>query len=94
MTQLGLLEWTPPAPYPAKGDTFDSERDGKRLGEQCRKVFDAMKDSRWHTLAEISELTGAPEASASARLRDLRRYGFKVEREYVERGLHKYRMSA
>lgn len=94
MTQLGLLEWTPPVPYPGKGETFDSERDGKRLGDQCRKVFDAMKDGQWRTLAELSELTGAPEASASARLRDLRRYGFKVEREYVERGLWRYRVVA
>lgn len=33
-----------------------------------------MADGKWRTLQEISEITGDPEASVSARLRDLRKF--------------------
>lgn len=46
--------------------------DPERLTRQARKVYDAMVDGHWHTLRELSDLSGAPEASVSARLRDLR----------------------
>jgi len=85
---LPLLSWTP-TPL---GATFNQPRDGKRLAEQAQRVLNFVSDGAWHTLAEISKGTGTPEASASARLRDLRRAGYTVIREHVENGLHRYRI--
>ena len=82
-----LLSWRPPEP---RGKTFNSDRDGARLSAQAVRVLNATLNSGWRTLSEISAITRDPEASVSARLRDLRRAGFLVEREYVERGLHRY----
>lgn len=45
---------------------------GKQLGE----VLSVMEDGRWRTLGDIEALTGAPQASISARLRDLRKPQF------------------
>lgn len=87
--QADLLTWTPPEP---KGETFDRERDGARLNAQCKRVFDAMRWGEWKTLSQIAHITHDPEASISARLRDLRRHGHKVERKYIERGLWSYRL--
>lgn len=77
------------------GATFERERDGSRLNAQFQAVFRAMADGQWRTLARIHNMTGAPEASISARLRDARKPAFgshKVERRYVERGLFEYRL--
>jgi hypothetical protein len=77
------------------GGTFNPERDGDRLRRQLVRVRSLMLDGRWRTLAEISLVTGYPEASVSARLRDLRKARFGshlVEREYVSKGLWKYRV--
>jgi hypothetical protein len=79
------------------GETFDPDRDGERLGRQLRAVFGLMRDGQWRTLAEINEhlrsQLNAPEASASARLRDIRKLGWTVDCEYVRRGLHRYRVT-
>ena len=91
--QIDLLSWRPPEPPKYLGATFDAARDGKRLNEQCQRVFDAMIDGVERGLGQIAALTGDPEASVSARLRDLRRYGFTVSRRYVERGLWLYRVN-
>lgn len=74
------------------GETFDENRDGKRLCAQAIRVYQAMKDGQARTLAQISEMTGDPQASVSARLRSLRGAGFTVERKYIARGLHIYRL--
>jgi hypothetical protein len=77
------------------GPTYVHERDGVRLAAQHQRVLDVMKDGRPHTLAEISKLTGDPEASVSARCRDLRKARFgshTIVREYVKDGLHTYRL--
>jgi DNA-binding transcriptional ArsR family regulator len=74
------------------GETFDENRDGKRLCAQAIRVYEAMKDGQERTLEQISELTGDPQASVSARLRSLRGAGFTVERKYIARGLHSYRL--
>ena len=77
------------------GETFDVELDGKRLGEQATRVFTQMKSGEWRTLRDISTATKSPEASVSARLRDLRRAGFMVERRRVgnpKAGLWAYRV--
>jgi hypothetical protein len=67
--------------YPAldgdrDGETFDPFLDTTRLNAQMRRVFHQMRGSGWYTLSQISESTGDPEASVSARLRDLRKPRF------------------
>jgi hypothetical protein len=53
----------------------------KRGAVQLQSVFEIMKDHGWRTLREISTRHGSiPEASVSARLRDLRKLGCQVER--------------
>lgn len=77
------------------GETYVAERDGERLGAQLVAVRDALLDHRWHTLADLALAARASEASVSARIRDLRkrRFGaYVVEREYVARGLWRYRI--
>lgn len=74
--------------------TYIESRDGERLKLQQDKVRALMKDGYWRTLEEISLMTGAPPASASARLRQLRKEGYEVQREYLRRGLWKYRVLA
>lgn len=41
--------------------------------QQLVRVRELMRDGKWRTLSEIADVTGDPEASVSARLRDLRR---------------------
>ncbi len=56
------------------GETFDEAQDGARLESQLVRVrnFCLEQYPTWSTLGEISAATGAPEASVSARLRNLR----------------------
>lgn len=84
------------------GATYDPERDGERLGREMTAVARLMLDGEWRTLAYISETlemtTGIryPEASISARLRDLRKPRFgshTVERRYCGAGLWEYRVN-
>lgn len=77
------------------GHTYSPDRDHHRLARQMREVSDILSDFEWHTLSDISSRTGHPEASVSARIRDLRKPKFgshTIEREYVSRGLFRYRM--
>jgi hypothetical protein len=79
------------------GATFQLELDGDRLGEQARRVWDAMSNGAWWTLHELAAHTGDPEASVSARIRDLRKYkfgGWTVARERIAGGRHRYRLEA
>jgi hypothetical protein len=55
------------------GTTFVQEIDGHRLNAQQAAVYSLMRDGRFRTLREIEDLTGFPQASISARLRDLRK---------------------
>lgn len=76
------------------GATYNADEDRGRLNRQARDVFLAMTDRQWHTLGGLSLRLGHPEASISARLRDLRkpRFGSHViEREYAGNGLWRYR---
>lgn len=78
------------------GVTFDPERDHDRLARQLAAVRQVMSDHEWHTLFGLALITGYPEASISARLRDLRkaRHGSNtVERHYVGSGLWEYRLA-
>jgi hypothetical protein len=77
------------------GRTFDPARDGERLSASLIRVRACVSDGRWHTLEELARKTGDPEASISARLRDLRKAKFggrQVERRYVADGLWEYRL--
>jgi hypothetical protein len=94
--QPDLFSYTPPQILgPRDGATFEPKRDTIRLNEQCQDVYNFMADNCWHTLREISERVRHPEASCSARLRDLRKPkfgGFTIEKRYIENGLWQYRM--
>lgn len=77
------------------GATYDDSRDRARLNRQALAVYDLMRDGQWRTLPQIAGLTGEPEASISARLRDLRkpRFGeYIVERRYLSDGMWAYRV--
>lgn len=58
------------------GETYDPVYDKERLKIQLGRVFLTVLDRQWWTLHELSRVTGAPEASVSARLRDLRKDRF------------------
>lgn len=71
-------------------------RDNPRLSGQLEKIKFLMGDGYWRSLSEISRVIGAPEASVSAQLRNLRKPrfgGYKIERKYVDNGLYLYRIS-
>lgn len=88
-----LLDWVPPTP---QGETFNEALDGQRLCAQRRRVLSAVLGKGWFTLRQISEMTGDPEASVSASLRDIARAGFHKDRQRVPNGngLHRYRITA
>jgi hypothetical protein len=98
--EAAALEVPPPTCTRFDGDTFEPEVDETRLGAQSRRVFVAIRDGHWRTLAEIAHATGDPEASISARLRDFRKRKFgahEVERRRrgdPELGLFEYRLIA
>lgn len=95
-TQLPLIfERTNPK---FDGETYNADVDGARLFRQLSRVRTFMRSGEWRTLAEISAAVGSPEASVSARLRDLRKEkfgGYLVERRrrgLAARGLWEYRL--
>lgn len=70
--------------------------DHVRMGKQRAAVWALVRLGEWWTLAEVSEATGAPEASVSARLRDFRRPrygGHTVERRKRGREQYEYRVA-
>jgi hypothetical protein len=82
---------------PFGGVTYERDVDGRRLARQLAAVRAVMLDGDWHTLAELHDVTGAPESSASARVRDLRKPafgGYVVEsrRRRPGRGTWEYRV--
>jgi len=63
---------------------------------QLAKVRSLMLDGQWRSLIEIAAATESPQASVSARLRDLRKAkfgGYTVERRVLARGLFEYRVN-
>jgi biotin operon repressor len=78
------------------GDTIDDALDTHRLRRQLDAVRTLLLARySWHSLAEISQATGTPEASASARLRDLRKEkfgGYTIERRRRSPGTFEYRL--
>jgi hypothetical protein len=77
------------------GSTYEHTRDGARLGDQMMAVLSVMADGQWRTLKQLAAAVDAPEASVSARLRDLRKPrfgGHRVERRYVCKGCFTYQL--
>jgi len=77
------------------GITYSSDRDGTRLRKQLQAVWSYMRVNDWVTLAEVATVTGYPEASISARLRDFRKARFGrniVNREYLGQGQWEYQL--
>jgi hypothetical protein len=97
--QLDLFDVDDP-PMRFDGETYEPEHDQVRLSGQTRRVFGAMRDGQWRTLGEIESITGDPQASVSARLRDLRKDRFgghevnRRRRGAAERGLFEYQLVA
>lgn len=84
-----------PLDGPRDGVTFDPYQDTDRLNKQMHRVFMVMRKEEWRTLGEISALTGDPEASVSARLRDFRKPKFgelTLNRKRVGPGLFAYQL--
>lgn len=77
------------------GATYERERDHIRLAKQGFAVWSILLDREWHTLRELARATGYPEASISARIRDLRKPkfgGHTVEHECLGAGTWRYRL--
>lgn len=82
-----------------RGATYDPSRDCARLNKQMADVWLYVGNGEWWTLSLLEKVTGHPQASISARLRDMRRDDFhrrigrvvEVEHQFVKRGLWKYR---
>lgn len=90
-------------PLPAQLDSLRSVPDqgdllgGPSTGRQLGLVWEVMRDGAWHTLADIAQRTNMPEASISARLRDLRKpdHGeWTVSRRAAGGGRFAYRVAA
>jgi len=81
------------------GPGLDPEVDDPRLQKQILRVWDVMfrNQGMWLALPEIASLASAPEASVSARLRDLRKpwwggHTIHERRRKTGAGTHIYRM--
>jgi RIO-like serine/threonine protein kinase len=59
-----------------------------------KKVYEVMRSGRWMTLAEIAFQSGYPEASVSARVRDLHNLkGIAYQKRKAKEGcLYEYRL--
>ncbi len=96
MTQADLFGTPPPIKAPRfDGHAYVAGRDHDRLTHQLDRIRDLMLDGRWRTVEQISVITGDPQTSASAQLRNLRkeRFGsYILEKRHIARGLFEYRI--
>lgn len=99
MPQPDLFSLPEPVSAPRfDGDTYDPALDLHRLTKQLGRVWSALQGGQWLTLDEIAKKTGDPQASISARVRDLRKQnfgGYEVERRRrgePANGLWEYRL--
>ena len=77
------------------GATFDFAEDCTRLDNQAEQIYGLMNDGVWRSLNGIAIITGYPEASVSARLRDFRKPkfgGHTVNRKRITGGLWIYQL--
>jgi hypothetical protein len=97
MNQLAINFESPAYFAQFDGKTYEPEQDFTRLNTQLRAVRDLMRDGTWRSLNQIAVATGYPEASLSARLRDLRKLKFGLHtvqrrRAGEGRGTFEYRV--
>lgn len=83
-----------PSPH-FDGETYDPAQDHDRLTTQLDRVRSLLLAGGFFTLAEIARRLQIPEASASARIRDLRKkkfggYAVVSRRSRPDRGLWEY----
>lgn len=81
---------------PAGQKASEALPDPETTARQRARVLRLMSDGRRRTLGEISRVTRDPEASVSARLRDLRKPEFggrEVNKERLTNGLFEYWIS-
>lgn len=77
---------------------FEARHDKVRLGTLLADTLDALRSGAWLTLPELAQRIGhGSEAGISARLRELRKIGFRIDRRRrmtvaPERGLFEYRL--
>lgn len=69
--KMGVL-----VPVRFDGATYEPEHDDARLTGQLLRVKTCMADGAWRTLAEIEVVTGDPQASISAQLRNAKKARF------------------
>lgn len=80
------------------GSDYDIDKDKKRLTGQLLRIFDCIKDGKARTLREIEDITGDPQASISAQLRNLRKYSFgahtitRSRRDLGKKGIFEYKL--
>lgn len=67
-----------------------SDSDLDDLGKGVRLVHELMKDGRWHTADEVKRATGQREGLR--RLRELRRFGFVVEKKLIGKRTWAYQL--
>lgn len=87
--QPSLLDLAP------RFDGADIEpHDHARLAAQIARVFDVIKDGQWWPVHAIAHVTGDPEPSVSAQLRNLRkpRFGAYVIHRKREQNLTFYKL--
>ena len=58
------------------GKHYDKTKDKTRLTKQMQGVYDCINMGSWKTVEEISKVTGYPQPSISAQLRNLRKEKF------------------
>jgi hypothetical protein len=78
------------------GDDYQPDRDKPRLTGQIKEVFSFISDQKWHTVHRIAAITGHPEPSVSAQLRNLRKErfgGHTIDRKYAGDGLYLFRLA-
>jgi len=82
-------------PQDFDGKTYNPTLDKSRLKAQLVRVREFMRDGKWRSLSEVAAATGDPEASVSARLRNLRqpKHGlWTVDRRRRSQSLWEYRL--
>ena len=76
-----------------KGDDYSPPRDRPRLKKQFDRVLAGMEDGKWHTIAEVADLTEDPAQSVARQMRYIRaKPGMKVERRHDGGGLYAFRV--
>ena len=77
------------------GADYDHKRDSARLTSQIETIFNLMRDGKFRSVAEIGRLTGYPENSIQAQLRNLRKARFgshTLNRKHIKNGFNLYQI--